>query len=161
MMSSTPSNNDAQGSPGTAPTTDDFIPAPSEEAAPTESTDGQTSTASTLDPSDLPAPLVIDNGISQTSLIIAAAAFFVSAGLLLLVRKAVRLSLINARAPIDAANTASWVWYLILLLTGALVIAGVTAGLFSSMLYLGVTIAVAIGGIAAAVAMTSKAKQQH
>jgi hypothetical protein len=161
MTASTPSNNDAQASPGNPPSADDFIPAPSEEAASTEITDSQSSSASTLDPSGLPAPLIIDNGISQTSLIIAAAAFLVLAGLLLLLRNAVRRSLISARAPIEAANTASWIWYLVLLATGTLVIAGITAGLFSSMLYVGVTIAVALGGIAVAAAMTSKAKQQR
>jgi hypothetical protein len=134
---------------------DDFIPAPAgnalaNDAAPV--TNALTEVAPSL-------PSVTREGIGQTALILAAAAVIVLAGLLVLLRNAIRRSLIAGRSTMDSANAAAWAWYFVLLLFGALVVAGIAGHLFDSMAFIGITAAVLVLGVIFSVMMTSRARR--
>ena len=138
----------------TAPA-DDFIPAPGGEA-PATAENSATSTA----PSEINiAPITVDEGVGQTELILALVGVLALAGLLLLLKNAVRKSLIAGRATMDSANTAGWTWYVALLAFGALVIAGIVGDLFGDPLYLALSVGVLLVGLFLAMRMTSRAKR--
>jgi hypothetical protein len=136
---------------------DDFIPAPDGEAA--TATDAPADTGTILENAgDLP-PVEINTGIGQTELILALVALLALAGLLFILKNVIRKSLISGRATIDSANAAGWSWYLTLLGFGALVIAGIAGDLFSSVEYIGLTVAVLVVGLLISMKMTSRAKR--
>lgn len=134
---------------------DDFIPAPDGAAqanAGAQATNALTEVAPALPP-------VARNGVGQTTLILSAAAIIVLAGLLLLLRNAIRRSLIAGRATMDSANAAAWTWYVVLLLFGILMVAGIAGHLFDSMAFIGITVAVLVIGLVSALMMTSRARR--
>ncbi|HEX8444063.1 MAG TPA: hypothetical protein VF631_10510 [Allosphingosinicella sp.] len=134
---------------------DDFIPAPGGQAPPAAE-----NTATTTTPTDINiAPITIEEGVGQTELILALVGVLALAGLLLLLKNAVRRSLIAGRATMDSANAAAWSWYLTLLIFGALVIAGIVGDLFGDPLYLALTVGVLLVGLFLSFRMTSRAKR--
>lgn len=138
-----------------APPADDFIPAPGGETPP--ATDD---TATTTVPDIDIAPITVeDGGVGQTELILALVGVLALAGLLLLLKNAVRKSLIAGRATMDAANAAAWSWYLTLLAFGALVIGGIVGDLLGDPLYLALTAGVLIVGLFLSMRMMSRAKR--
>lgn len=140
-----------------APPADDFtIPPPSDEsnsAAPEANVaDGGFNTFTGV------APLPEDS-VGRTEMILGAAAILVLAGLLLFLRNAIRRSLIAHRATIDSAGAAAWTWYFAVLITGAMLIAGVIGGLLTDMTYVLVTLGVGLVGLVFALVMHGKAKR--
>lgn len=134
---------------------DDFIPAPGGETPPVAD-----NAAATTSPSDINiAPITVNEGVGQTELILALVGVLALAGLLLLLKNAVRKSLIAGRATMDSANSAAWSWYLTLLLFGALVIAGIVGKLFGDPLYIALTAGVLLVGLFLAMRMTTRAKR--
>lgn len=131
---------------------DDFIPAPADSGVSTAVAAVANATTEALTTPEPPR-------IGQTELILGIVAVLALAGLLLLVRNAVRKSLIAARATIDSANAAAWSWYLVLLLAGALIIAGIVGRLFASGLFMAVTAATLIVGVLLAFTMTARARR--
>jgi hypothetical protein len=140
---------------GAAAPADDFIPAPGGAAPPTADNSAATATPTDIDI----APITIEDGLGQTELILALVGVLALAALLLLVKNAVRRSLIAARATMDTANAAGWSWYLALLAFGALVIAGIVADLFGDPLYLALTVGVLLVGLFLSFRMTSRARR--
>ena len=140
---------------GAAAPADDFIPAPGGEAPPAADNAATTTPATDIDI----APITVEDGIGQTELILALVGVLALAGLLLLLKNAVRRSLIASRATMDAANAAAWSWYLTLLAFGALVIAGIVGDLFGDPLYLALTVGVLLVGLFLSFRMTSRAKR--
>ena len=137
---------------------DDFtIPPPSEEAnniAPEANAADSGFNAFTEAP-----PLPVSESIGRTELILGVAAVLVLAGLLLFLRNAIRRSLIANRATIDSAGAAAWTWYFALLITGAMLIAGIFGGLLADTNYILVTVGVAAVGLVFAFVMHGKAKR--
>lgn len=136
---------------------DDFdIPAPS---------DGSNATAPEANVADsgfnvlTEAPSIPEEALGRTEMILGAAAILILAGLLLLLRNAIRRSLIASRATIDSAGAAAWTWYFALLITGAMLIAGIITGLLTDTTYVLVTLGVAAVGIMFALVMQGKAKR--
>lgn len=105
------------------------------------------------------APSIPEEALGRTEMILGAAAILILAGLLLLLRNAIRRSLIASRATIDSAGAAAWTWYFALLITGAMLIAGIITGLLTDTTYVLVTLGVAAVGIMFALVMHGKAKR--
>lgn len=140
----------------TVPPPDDFnIPPPadnSEAPAPeANAADGGFNTIAELPP--------VPDSFGRTEMILGAAAILVLAALLLFLRNAIRRSLIANRATIDSAGAAAWTWYFALLITGAMLIAGILGGFLSDTTYVLVTFGVAAVGLLFAWVMHSKAKR--
>lgn len=133
---------------------DDFIPAPGGEVPPAAD-NGATNMPSEVNI----APITVEQGIGQTELILALVGVLALSGLLLLLKNAVRKSLIAGRATMDSASSAAWSWYLTLLLFGALVIAGIVGDLLGDPLYLALTAGVLIVGLFLSMRMTTRAKR--
>jgi hypothetical protein len=140
---------------GAAAPADDFIPAPGGETP--SAADNSATTAPVTDIDS--APITVEEGVGQTELILALVGVLALAGLLLLLKNAVRKSLIASRATMDAANAAAWSWYVTLLAIGALVIAGIVGDLFADPLYLALTVGVLLVGLFLSFRMTSRAKR--
>lgn len=104
-------------------------------------------------------PPVVLNPIGRTELILGAAGILALAALLMFLRSAIRRSLIANRATIDSAGAAAWTWYFALLITGAMVIAGIIGGLFGTTSYVLITVGVAAVGLLFAIVMHGKAKR--
>lgn len=136
---------------------DDFVPAPDASASGTVS--NREDMAGTLDNAGALAPIKVDAGVGQTAMILSLVAFLVVAGLLLLVRSAVRKSLIAGRATIDSANAASWSWYGTLLLFTGLLIGGIVGKLFTLTSYVGLTVGVLLLGVGLSATLTSRARR--
>ena len=105
------------------------------------------------------APQIPEESLGRTEMILGVAAFLVLAGLLLLLYNAIRRSLIANRATIDSAGAAAWTWYFALLITGAMLIAGIVTGLLTDTTYVLVTSGVAAVGLIFAIVMHGKAKR--
>jgi hypothetical protein len=140
----------------TVPPPDDFnIPPPADngEAAAPEANagDGGFNTIAELPP--------VGDSFGRTEMILGAAAILVLAALLLFLRNAIRRSLIANRATIDSAGAAAWTWYFALLITGAMLIAGILGGFLSDTNYVLVTLGVAAVGLLFAWVMHGKAKR--
>lgn len=105
------------------------------------------------------APAIAEEAFGRTEMILTAAAILVLAGLLLLLRNAIRRSLIANRATIDSAGAAAWTWYFALLATGAMLAAGIITGLITDMTFVLVLLAVAVVGLMFAMIMHGKAKR--
>jgi hypothetical protein len=99
------------------------------------------------------------NPVGRTEMILGAAGILALAALLLFLRNAIRRSLIANRATIDSAGAAAWTWYFALLVTGAMVIAGIIGGLFGDTTYVLITVGVAVVGLLFAIVMHGKAKR--
>ena len=99
------------------------------------------------------------NPVGRTELILGAAGIVALAVLLLFLRNAIRRSLIANRATIDSAGAAAWTWYFALLITGAMVIAGIIGGLFGDTTFVLITSGVAVVGLLFAIVMHGKAKR--
>ena len=105
-------------------------------------------------------PLALpEAGVGRTELILGAAGIVALAVLLIFLRNAIRRSLIANRATMDSAGAAAWTWYFALLITGAMVIAGIIGGLFGNMTYVLILVGVAVIGLVFALVMHGKAKR--
>lgn len=136
---------------------DDFtIPPPSDEA---NAAAPEANVADTGFNMSTEAPALPDEMLGRTEMILTAAAILVLAGLLLFLRNAIRRSLIANRATIDSAGAAAWTWYFALLITAAMLIAGIVTGLVTDMTYVLVTLGVAVVGLIFALVMHGKAKR--
>lgn len=134
---------------------DDFIPAPAGEAS---SSPSAMPTGSLGDPA---ATGIQEQsaGLGQTGMILSILVVLALTGLLLILKNVIRKSLIASRATMDSANAAGWSWYLALLGTGALVVAGIAGNLFQSIGYVVLTGAVFVVGVIVSLMMVSRAKR--
>lgn len=137
---------------------DDFIPPPSDSGN-TVAPDTNAAVNNGFDFTTEPPPALPEAGVGRTELILGAAGILALAVLLIFLRNAIRRSLIANRATMDSAGAAAWTWYFALLITGAMVIAGVIGGLFGDMTYILVLVGVAAIGLVFALVMHGKAKR--
>lgn len=142
-----------------APASDDFVPAPGGGNVGSPFASPTATAAGTVDDRGGLVPIKVDAGIGQTALILSLVVFLVLAVVLLFVRGAIRRSLIASRAPLEAAGSASWCWYVSLLLLGGLLIGGVVGHLFALVSYVVLTVAVAAVGIGLSSMLTSRARR--